>query len=84
MTISQQEFEVILADDTKEIAQDLAWAEDEDHSPTREFRAPVASEHGYPLFVVGRYNARAGTLVLCPHPSWCGSNLCARPRSRSP
>ncbi|MYC80894.1 MAG: hypothetical protein F4X19_02225 [Acidobacteria bacterium] len=62
MTISQQEFEVILADDTKEIAQDLTWAEDEDHSPAREFRAAVASEHGYPLFVVGRYNYRSGTL----------------------
>ena len=62
MTINQQEFETVLADDTKEIAQDLAWAEDEDHSPAREFRAAVASEAGYPLFVVGRYNSPAGTL----------------------
>ena len=62
MTISQQEFEVILADDTKEIAQDLAWAEDEDHSPAREFRVAVASQHRHPLFVVGRYNYRSGTL----------------------
>ena len=62
MTISQQEFELILADDTKEIVQDLAWAEDEDHSPAREFRADVGSEAGYPLFVVGRYNSRSGTL----------------------
>ena len=62
MTISQHDFDRILADDTKEIAQDLAWAEDEDHSPAREFRAAVASEAGYPLFVVGRYNSRAGTL----------------------
>ena len=47
MTINQQEFETVLADDTKEIAQDLAWAEDEDRSPAREFRAAVASEAGY-------------------------------------
>ena len=62
MAISQQEFEAILADENKEIAQDLVWREDEDHSPAREFRADVASEAGYPLFVVARYNPVAGTL----------------------
>ena len=63
MTITQQEFEGILADDTKEIAQDVVWRDDEDHSPGREFRAAVASEAGYPLFVIGRYNAVVGTLT---------------------
>ena len=46
MTINQQEFETVLADDTKEIAQDLAWAEDEDHSPAREFRRNFTSKIG--------------------------------------
>ena len=63
MTITQQEFEGILADDTKEITHDLIWRDDEDHSPAREFRAAVASEAGYPLFVVGRYNSVIGTLT---------------------
>ena len=49
MTINRQEFETVLADDTKAVAQDLAWAEDEDRSPAREFRAAVASEFGYEL-----------------------------------
>jgi len=62
MPLSQQEFEAILADDTKEIAQDLGWGEDEDDSPVRGFRVSVASAAGYPLFVVGRYNPLAGTL----------------------
>lgn len=62
MTIRQQEFERILADDTLTIVEDIAWGEDEDHSPAREFRADVQSEAGYPLFVVGRYNPVAGTL----------------------
>ena len=62
MAISQQEFEAILADETKEIAQDLVWREDEDHSPAREFRASVASQAGYPLFIVARYNPVAGAL----------------------
>ena len=62
MTITGREFENILVDDAKEIAQDLSWRDDEDHSPALEFRAAVASEAGYPLFVVGRYNSFAGTL----------------------
>lgn len=62
MTISQQEFEIILADETKEIAQDLVWKYDEDHSPAREFKAIVTSEVDYPLFIIGRYNSFAGTL----------------------
>ena len=60
--ITQQEFNAILADTTKTIEGDLAWSDDEDHSPAIEFRAEVRSEAGYPLFVVGRYNPMAGTL----------------------
>jgi hypothetical protein len=41
---------------------DLAWQNDEDHSPAVEFRAEVRSDAGYPLWVRGRYNARAKTL----------------------
>ena len=62
MTIGQQEFEAILGDASKTIADDIAWLEDMDHSPAREFRANVASDAGRPLFVVGRYSAAAGTL----------------------
>ena len=62
MTLSQQEFEAILADETKEIVGDIDWRDDEDHSPAREFRAEVSSEAGYPLFISGRYNPKAGTL----------------------
>ena len=62
MAISQQEFDTILNDETKQIDEDIAWGKDEDHSPALEFRADISSEAGYPLFVVGRYNASAGTL----------------------
>lgn len=62
MPISQQEFENLLADETKEIPQDLVWEENADRSPVREFRVAVESVAGYPLFVVGRYNFLAGTL----------------------
>ena len=62
MTISQQEFETILGDDSKTIEGDITWAEDTDHSPAQEFKADVTSEAGYPLFIVGRYSGLAGTL----------------------
>ena len=84
MPISQPEFEAILTDDTKEIAQDLAWGDNENDSPSREFRATVTSETDYPLFVVGRYNPMAGTLSYALiHAVAYRSNLCARPRGRS-
>ena len=35
MTLSQQEFDAILADETKRIDGDLEWQNDEDHSPAR-------------------------------------------------
>lgn len=62
MSLSQQEFENILHDDTKTIVGRISWNEDEDHSPAREFKAKIKSEADYPLFVVGRYNPSAETL----------------------
>ena len=56
MTLTQSEFETILDDATKCIEVDIAWQEDEDHSPTVEFRAEIQSDAGWPWFVVGSYN----------------------------
>lgn len=41
---------------------EIFWINDEDHSPSMEFRAEVASDSGYPLFVRGSYNSLAQTL----------------------
>jgi hypothetical protein len=60
--MTQTEFDALLADDSKAIAGDIAWAEDEDHSPSVEFRAEVDSNPGYPLFVRGSYNPTIGAL----------------------
>lgn len=62
MSITNTEFEAMITDPAKHIEGDLTWGDDEDHSPAVEFRAEVASEAGYPLFVCGRLNRRAGTL----------------------
>ncbi len=56
MTFSNTEFEVLISDATKRIGVNIAWQEDEDHSPSVEFRAEVQSDTGWPLFVRGSYN----------------------------
>lgn len=62
MPLTQLEFDALLADVTKRIDKDIDWSEDEDHSPSVEFRAEVTSDVGYPLFVKGSYNALAKAL----------------------
>lgn len=62
MAFSESECDTILSDTTKRIEGNIAWAEDEDHSPSLEFRAEVKSSAGYPLFVRGSYNQLARTL----------------------
>lgn len=56
MTLTNAEFETILNDGSKRVDGDIAWQEDEDHSPAVEFRAEVKSDTGWPLFVRGSYN----------------------------
>ncbi|HPO12197.1 MAG TPA: hypothetical protein PLI09_02025 [Candidatus Hydrogenedentes bacterium] len=62
MALTNTEFEAILSDTTKYIEGDIEWMDDEDHSPSVEFRAEVISGPGYPLFVRGSYNRLAQTL----------------------
>ncbi len=61
VSLTHQEFEALLADGSKRVEGNLDWAEDEDHSPSVEFRAEVKSDAGYPLFVRASYNALART-----------------------
>ena len=63
MALTDAEFTSILRDSTKCINGDIVWREDMDHSPAWEFRAKVASQDGWPIFVKGRYNRDAGTLT---------------------
>ena len=61
---TEAELTVLLADASKAIAGDICWSEDEDHSPSVEFRAEITSEAGYPLFVRGSFNPLAQTLTF--------------------
>ena len=42
---------------------DIYWLGDEDDSPARSFRAEVASNGGWSLFIQGHYNQRAARLT---------------------
>ena len=60
--MNQADFEALIDDQTKSIAGDIHWSDDEDHSPSVEFRVDVDSEAGHPIFIKGSYNALAQTL----------------------
>ena len=63
MSLTDNEFALILGDSSKRIEGNIAWTEDEDHSPAWEFRAEVKSSAGWPLFIRGRYNPAASSLA---------------------
>ena len=63
MALAQTEFEALIADASKRIDGDIDWGEDEDHSPSVEFRVDVRSDPGYPLFVRASYNAMTQCLT---------------------
>lgn len=64
MPITQTEFDALLQDRSKRIEGDLQWTADEDHSPTVEFRAELATDAGYPLFIRGSFNPLAKALTF--------------------
>ncbi len=61
--MKQQDFEVFLADATKQINKDIIWQPDEDHLPTVEFYVEMDSLTRYPIIVRGSYNSTAQTLT---------------------
>ena len=54
--ISEEELEALLIDERKWIATDLEWRADKGRVVSFYFRVPLASDHGYPLEVFGRWN----------------------------
>jgi len=62
--LTTTEFAAILEDTSKRIEGDIAWSEDEDHSPALEFTGKVLSDSGWPLFVRGSINSTAGCLTF--------------------
>ena len=61
MPLGQQEYDAIIADDTKVITGNIEW-EGGPNSPAREFRIDIESDEGYPIFIKGWYNPSSGKL----------------------
>ena len=53
MSITQQEFDAIISDNTKIIAENIVWRSDS--YTTKSFRCEIESNAGYPIFVDGWY-----------------------------
>lgn len=60
--LTDQEFEALLADTTKQVASDIAWSNDHLHFGARQFRVVVLSESEWPLLVKGWWNPKSGRL----------------------
>lgn len=52
-TLSQEEFEAILADDSKRIVGDVSWSPDPTKPGAFRFRADVNSDADQPMFIAG-------------------------------
>ena len=63
MPLSQKEFEDILADETKLIVGNLAWADDQSGTGAKEFKVEIISNASYPIFIHGWYNESSGKLT---------------------
>lgn len=75
MSLTQNEFEVILSDPSKSIDADIAWTEDEDHSPSVEFRAEVNSEAGVSAVHPGELQRPRTDADVHIDPSGSGAHL---------
>jgi hypothetical protein len=56
VSLSDAEFDAILTDRSKVIEGDIVWQEDEDHSPSYEFKVEIETAGGWPLYMKGTFN----------------------------
>ena len=61
MPLNHQEYDAIMADDSKVISGNIVW-EGGPNSAAREFRIDIESDEGYPIFIKGWYNPSSGKL----------------------
>lgn len=59
---TQREFEILLADQSKKITDDIRWLPDQFNAPAQRFRVDVLSEPGWPLKVQGWWNPDSAKL----------------------
>ena len=56
MVFDKNEFDAIMADETKNIREDITWDIPKPTSKIAKFRVKVSSVNGYPIFIDGSYN----------------------------
>ena len=61
MTLSQFEYDAIIATETKRIEGDISWGSDQNSLSVR-FRHDIDSDEGFPLYLQGWYNPYSGKL----------------------
>lgn len=62
MNLSQEEFELLIMDDSKEIIGDITWEEDQNHAGSLIFGNEIISRINYPIYIKGSFNFKRGTL----------------------
>lgn len=60
--LTDEEFSFILKDPSKKIDGDIYWKVNKRHLPAWSFRVPVATDHGWPLFIHGSFNPKTKSL----------------------
>lgn len=61
--MTNEEFKIIIDEAAKRIEGNVVWTDDPQHSGAQEFRMPIQSDEGYPLYLIGRYNDAMGKLT---------------------
>lgn len=62
MTLSQHEYETIMADTSKRIEDRISWKPKSSHGHAQQFRQSVLSDREWPLFINGWWNPHSRKL----------------------
>lgn len=62
MDFTEQEFEILIRDNSKTISEDINWIADKNHSHSFIFKKQITSNANYPIFVKGNFNILRGVL----------------------
>ena len=62
MSFSEQYFEILIRDDSKEILGDIIWETDSNHPRSLVFKTDIYSRVNYPIYLKGNFHFKRKTL----------------------
>ena len=62
MTFSENDFQILIRNDSKEILGDITWEKDANHEGSLIFVTEIQSDINYPIYLKGTFNSKRGTL----------------------